>query len=173
METNSETHWYALRTFHNKASVACRIADKEGVEWYTPVRDVECIENDKIVIRKEQLLPSLIFMRCTTEFIDKLSFLTNSNIRPYCHPGTTIPQEIPESEMNIFQLVTRTASTLECIDESQLSVKQRVRITGGIFAGAVGHICRVHGTKRFVVRIEGVAAVATTYIPQQFIEPIA
>ena len=74
--------------------------------------------------------------------------------------------------MEVFKFVTRTAATLESIDEAQLSDKQQVRITGGIFAGAIGHICRVHGTKRFVVRIEGVAAVATTFIPRQFIEPI-
>ena len=172
MEKSNDIHWYAIRTFHNKATSVCRIADKEAIEWYTPVQDVEVVENERRIIRKKPLLPSLLFLRCTTEFINKLKRLTNSNVLPYCHPGTMIPQVIEDRDMEIFRFVTRTAATLESIDEAQLADKQQVRITGGIFAGATGHICRIHGTKRFVVRIEGVAAVATTFIPRQFIEPI-
>lgn len=33
-------------------------------------------------------------------------------------------------------------------------------------------IARIHGTKRFVVIVKGVAAVATTFIPRCFIEKI-
>ena len=172
MDKSNDIHWYAIRTFHNKATAVCRIADKEAIEWYTPVQDVEVVENERRIIRKKPLLPSLLFLRCTTEFIDKLKRLTNSNVLPYSHPGTMIPQVIEDRDMEIFRFVTRTAATLESIDEVQLADKQQVRITGGIFAGATGHICRIHGTKRFVVRIEGVAAVATTFIPRQFIEPI-
>lgn len=172
MEKSNDIHWYAIRTFHNKATAVCRIADKEAIEWYTPVQDVEVVENERRIIRKKPLLPSLLFLRCTTEFIDKLKRLTNSNILPYCHPGTMIPLVIEDRDMEIFRFVTRTAASLESIDEAQLADKQQVRITGGIFAGSTGHICRIHGTKRFVVRIEGVAAVATTFIPRQFIEPI-
>ena len=172
MEKSNDIRWYAIRTFHNKATAVCRIADKEAIEWYTPVQDVEVVENERRIIRKKPLLPSLLFLRCTTEFIDKLKRLTNSNVLPYCHPGTMIPQVIEDIDMEIFRFVTRTAATLESIDEAQLADKQQVRITGGIFAGATGHICRIHGTKRFVVRIVGVAAVATTFIPRQFIEPI-
>lgn len=172
MEKSNDIHWYAIRTFHNKATAVCRIADKEAIEWYTPVQDVEVVENERRIIRKKPLLPSLLFLRCTTEFIDKLKRLTNSNVLPYCHPGTMIPQVIEDRDMEIFRFVTRTAAKLESIDEVHLADKQQVRITGGIFAGATGHICRIHGTKRFVVRIEGVAAVATTFIPRQFIESI-
>ncbi len=42
----------------------------------------------------------------------------------------------------------------------------------GPFKGAEGYIVRVKNTKRFIVSIEGVAAVATGYIPKNFIEKI-
>ena len=48
----------------------------------------------------------------------------------------------------------------------------KVRIKEGVLKGAEGYITRIHGTKRFVVTIEGIAAIATTFIPKQFIEKI-
>ena len=60
---------------------------------------------------------------------------------------------------------------MESIDQ-KIVKGDRVKITGGILQGAEGYITRVHGTKRFVVVINGVAAIATGYIPKQFIEKI-
>lgn len=173
MEKNTEIGWYALRTFHNKASVVCREADKGLVEWYTPTREVEEITDGRVTTHHEVLMPSLIFLRCSSDFLTHLKQLTGDNVLPYCLPGTAQPEVIADSEMEAFRFVTRTASrSLDLVDEASLLNAQRVRITGGLFAGSEGYIRRIHGTKRFVVRIEGIAAIATTYIPRQYIEPI-
>jgi transcription antitermination factor NusG len=80
---------------------------------------------------------------------------------------------IADEEMSIFMFVTRTAAReAEPIDDSNLKPSDRVRIVGGIFAGMEGYITRVHGTKRFVVRIEGIAAIATTFIPKEYIQRV-
>ena len=55
---------------------------------------------------------------------------------------------------------------------TELVKGDRVRVTEGVFKGAEGYITRVHGTKRFVVVIEGIAAVATSYIPGKFLEKL-
>jgi transcription antitermination factor NusG len=47
-----------------------------------------------------------------------------------------------------------------------------VRIIKGSFAGIEGELIRIKGHKRVVVRLEGIAAVATTYIPASFLERI-
>ena len=49
----------------------------------------------------------------------------------------------------------------------------RVRVTEGPFKGAEGYIKRIKGNRRLIVSIEGVVAVATTYIPGCFLEKIA
>jgi transcription antitermination factor NusG len=45
-----------------------------------------------------------------------------------------------------------------------------VRVTGGPFKGAEGYIKRIRGNRRLVVALEGIIAVATTYIPGRFLE---
>ena len=47
-----------------------------------------------------------------------------------------------------------------------------MRVTDGLFKGAEGYIARVHGAKRLIVIVEGVAAVALTYIPKNFLEKL-
>lgn len=170
---NSNAHWYALRTFHNKATAVCRFAEEQQVEWYTPIREEEVVVEGETEIRRVALMPQLLFLKCNEEFITRLRQLTSDNILPYCTPGTSQPHIIEESEMELFRFATRTAAaTAEYIDPEQLTSSDKVRITGGMFAGYEGYIRRVHGTKRFIVAIEGIAAVATTYIPRQHIERI-
>jgi len=41
-----------------------------------------------------------------------------------------------------------------------------------VFRGAEGYIARIRNAKRLIVAIEGVAAVATSYIPKDFMEKI-
>lgn len=172
MSEREELSWYALRIFHNKASLVWSLADKDGVECYTPTREVEELHNGIVHIRETRIMPSLIFMRTTPDYILRLRSLTEDNIYPYCEPRSNKPKSIPNEEMELFRFIARTASReVELIDyEPQMG--DRVRITGGVFEGAEGYIRRVHGTKRFVVCIEGVAAIATTYIPRQYIEKL-
>jgi transcription antitermination factor NusG len=74
--------------------------------------------------------------------------------------------------MELFRYIARTAAREIEFVEYEPNKGDKERITGGVFAGATGYIRRVHGTKRFVVCIEGIAAIATTYIPRQYIEKI-
>jgi hypothetical protein len=57
----SDYRWYAMRTFHNKSSVVRATAQKDGVEWYTPIREKEVVVNDIVEVKTEELMPSLIF----------------------------------------------------------------------------------------------------------------
>lgn len=48
--------------------------------------------------------------------------------------------------------------------ELHLAKGQKVRITGGVFEGVIGEFVRIRHDRRVVVNIEGVMAVATTFI---------
>ena len=165
-----QLNWYALRVFHNKTSAVWAIAERDGIECYTPIREVEEVRDGVLHIHEKQIMPSLLFMRTTPEYITRLRRLTEENIYPYCEPGSSKPHIIPDAEMDIFRYIARTAAREIELVEDTPNKGDKVRITDGIFAGATGYIRRVHGTKRFVVRIEGIAAIATTYIPRQYIE---
>ena len=45
-----------------------------------------------------------------------------------------------------------------------------MRVTDGVFKGAEGYVKRIKKDRRLVVSIRGVVAVATSYIPPQFLE---
>ena len=86
-----------------------------------------------------------------------------------------IPAPISEHEMNVFRLVVSSgADGLEYFDNDPRVFKrgERVRVTGGLFAGAEGHIVRIKGDRRLIVSLTGICAVATSYIPQCFLEKI-
>ena len=56
--------------------------------------------------------------------------------------------------------------------EYSMQKGDRVRITGGVFEGVEGIFVRVKGDRRVVVSIQGVMAVATTFIHPSLIVPI-
>lgn len=69
-------------------------------------------------------------------------------------------------------LVTSTDDPgLEYLLEAPAELRRgdRVRVTEGVFK-AEGYIRRVKGNRRLIVSIEGVVAVATTYIPGCFLK---
>lgn len=98
-----------------------------------------------------------------------------SPLMVYFDRETKKPAVIPDPEMEAFMLghVDRRPGL-------NTSPKRRrnsggatgSRVTEGVFKGAEGYIRRVKGNRRLIVSIEGVVAVATTYIPGCFLEKI-
>ena len=165
-------HWYAIRIFHNKARAIKAQVEKDGLRSYVPMRIVEKNNGCGTVSIEEPVIPSLIFIRANQEYIETIRKDPASYAGVYCHPGTSVPAVIPDREMEIFIFVTTAEKrNLEVVDVS-LAKGDRVRVTDGIFKGAEGYIARVHNAKRLIVVIQGVAAVATTYIPKNYVEKI-
>ena len=83
---------------------------------------------------------------------------------------------IPERQMAIFRMVASSgADGLEFFsDESITRYRQgdRVRVKEGPLKGAEGYIKRIRKDRRLLVAIEGFVAVATSYIPPQFLETV-
>ncbi len=151
-------------------------AEQAGVRCFVPMRSVLKDDSYRIsetqAYAQEPVIPSLIFMRSTVAYMESLRRDPNSHAAVYCTPGTRYPEAIPDREMELFIFaLTRDCTLLESVDPD-FKRGDHVRVTGGVLCGAEGYITRVHGTKRFVVVIEGVAAIATGFIPKHFIEKI-
>ena len=87
-----------------------------------------------------------------------------------------LPIVIPDSQMRSFILVAGTyEESIVYVEpaELQLIKGQKVRVIGGVFEGTVGEFVRIRRDRRVVVNIEGVMAVATTFIHSSLVEPIA
>ena len=82
---------------------------------------------------------------------------------------------VPDRQMSSFIAVAGAYDEqVVYLDSQVVSLREgdRVRITGGVFAGVEGVFLRVKGDRRVVVSIEGVMAVATAFVHPSLIERI-
>lgn len=87
------------------------------------------------------------------------------------------PAPIPDPEMERFKIVANAFATgIEYIDPvtaaSILAEGKRVKVKDGIFKNAEGVVKRIKGSKRLIVEIKGVCAIATPYIPPSLLQPL-
>lgn len=83
---------------------------------------------------------------------------------------------IPEKQMASFRLVTSKGSTgldfFSADDITRFKEGARVRVKEGPFQGAEGYIKRFRRERRLLVGVEGIVAVATSFIPPELLEII-
>ncbi len=168
-------HWYALKVFYNRV-VYLRSLFPEDVETYTPMQTVEQYERGQLSYVEKQLIPSLLFVRCSEDWLVKFKHEHNVDFMYYAEPDSSRPGAIPDSEMRSFILVTSADAGRDVkyfgADAPEYRTGDRVRVTGGIYAGAEGYIKRIKKDRKLIVSVTGVAVVAVSYIHPDFLEKI-
>lgn len=172
------SRWYALKVFYNRVfdlrdTLAGRVDDT-----YIPTV-VTIVERASGVKKRVErpLISSLMFIRATPEAARAIQPLIEGKAMLYTSatPQGRRPVAIPDKEMNIFMLVTsRGEAGVEYIgdDLPRYHSGDRVRVIDGPFKGSEGHIVRIRGDHRLVVTVNGLCAVATSYIPRPFLQKI-
>lgn len=170
--------WFAMKVFFNRTEAAAAEIRETGAEVYIPMQTVVTERNGVRRRVQKPVIASLLFFRSDAETAEAASRRLTDRAMLYRQEssGRKIPAAISEREMHIFRLVVSSGSEgLEFIADDPLRFTKgdAVRVTGGPLAGAEGRIVRLRGDRRLVVRVHGVCAVATAYIPQCFLQPIA
>lgn len=171
----NEVHWYALKVFYNKVFEIRDLLTEMAVESYIPVTHVEIVRAGKRKVVEKPAVNSLMFFRASEKLAYQLQIDLEGRAFVYHYINSTRPIAIDDHEMQIFMFVTRADDKyLEYLDAdaTRYCQGQRVRVTGGQFEGAEGYIKRIQGNRRLIVCIEGIVAVATSYIPSCLLEPI-
>lgn len=164
-----------MKVFFNKVLWIESELKKLSVECYYPVKLIERERKGVKAIVKEPAVSSLMFFRSTATQAEEIQKDFDGHVLLYRYRSSKNPALIPDEEMNIFKMVTSSGNPdLEYMDAGAVAFKegQHVRVTGGLFEGAEGYIQRIHGNHRLVVAIEGIVAVATSYIPSCFLQKI-
>lgn len=172
-ETSNATNWYALKVFYNRVAKIETLLKGRDIESYIPMKSVEQVVAGHKVRCRKPAISSLMFMRCSEAEASDLQKTLMGEVMVYRNRGERQPAAIPDNEMQMFIRVTSIDELgMEYLSESgeEWTTGDRVRVTGGIFQGAEGYIKRIKGNHRLVVAIEGVIAVATSYIPTCFLE---
>lgn len=170
-------HWYAFKVFFNKVFELDELMREEGVMTYFPIVKSEKNVGGVVKMVKRPAISSLIFVRCTCEEIIAWQRKLTGKVMLYTHvtDGVRMPSPIDEGEMRVFMLVTSVDDErLEYLNVGSVDYKkgQRVRVIEGPYKGCMGYIKRVKGNRRLLVSVEGLALVATSYIPSAFLEKI-
>ena len=134
--------------------------------------------------RERRLVPvihNLIFVHSTQQVLTELKKERGESLpirymtRPRIDRGGHEIIRVPEKQMEDFiRVASAQMDDVLFLEEGDYlsQIGRRVRITKGYFAGVEGIIKRIKRNRRVVVSIEGVAAVATTYIPVDSLIPI-
>lgn len=177
------SHWYALRATYGQAKKAYDYLVEQGMEAYHPTIKAFKMVNGKRIKVEESRMLNILFARGREEDI-KAFVYDNANL-PYLrfyYRRYTVDREIckeplivPDSQMANFMIVCADqtgGNVLVPPDEHKFDNGDTVRVIGGQFKGVVGRVARYCGQQRVAVIIDGLLTIATTYIPNAYLEKL-
>ena len=172
MVTSDNLNWYAAYTRVNQELIIKKKLDELGIENYLPqeeqVRDTPLGRKKIRVI----LIHGMIFIR--TDKATSFSLLNDYllNIVYLKDRENRHSLIIPDKQMQDFMFLLDFSTEGVEVLNKDLKRGDRVRVIKGSLQGLEGELVRLKGHKRVVVRLEGVASIATSFIPGSFLEKI-
>ena len=167
--------WYAIRvTYHRELKVKEDL-ETRGIDCFVPMQYRREERHGVMVKRLVPSVHNLIFIHITPSEMTEYKRSTELPIRYMMNRETHKPIIVPNREMDNFIKVAGTYEEKLIYlnpNPGDFTKGERVRIIGGMFAGAEGVFIRLKGDRRVLVNIEGLVAVATTYVHPSMIEKI-
>ena len=121
-------------------------------------------------------LSNIFFINCPVEWLVSFKKSHLSDFMIYTEAGGTKPAPIREQEMDTFIMVTSVQYNNPDIEVLEPKVQyaqgDQVRVTDGIYKGAIGSVKRIKKDRKLIVAITGVAVVAISHIPMCYLEKI-
>ena len=179
MESSEDIRWFPMRvTYHRELKIKAQL-DLLGIENFVPMHYDLINSSDG---PRKTLIPAihnLIFVHSSQEVLTRLK-MHRKEFEPMRYMMKSSSDEhteilhVPDRQMENFMRVASAQDEsvifLDARDSSNMG--RRVRITTGRFKGVEGIIKRIKKNKFFLIQIDGVAAVAITYVPADCLEPI-
>ena len=158
-ERNEIVRWYAVKVFFNRMNPLREQLILDGVNFFVP-----------------DAIKSLLFIQVSDSYLSSFEKSNFGRVWIYRDLLTGKPSAIPDREMELFIFVcTAGERGLSYLGEDRPEYHQgdRVRVIEGPLKGAEGYIKRIKRDRRLLVSIEGVIAVATSFIPPECLETIS
>lgn len=159
--------WYALRVSYSRELKVQKALDALGVKTFVPMMWKRCQDNPD-----RKLVPAvgnLCFAYSTRAALEDFirGYGEPSPVHFYWDRTANRPLTVPDKAMNDFITV---ASTLDedIVYVTEITAKlregQTVTVKDGPFKGVEGKVVRIRKSRRVLVELPGMLAVATTYI---------
>ena len=172
--------WYVLRVTYQREITASKALEELQIEHYVPTIRTR-IRNEKgisIGWKTEPLVHNYIFVHDTYENIlrikqgklDYLRFIMGKDDKGMAD----VPQYVPDKQMADFIKVVRTMGSKPVDVNIDLKKGDHVRVLTGPFEGVEGIYIRMPNRheKRVVIKILGIAAVATIALNASDVEKL-
>lgn len=165
----SSCQWFVLRVTYSRELKIKDALDKRGVSTFVPMMWKKVEKEGNI---RKMLVPAvsnLCFVFWTKADIDAFisEFGDKSPVHYYWDRTSSRPMTVPSKAMDDF---VKVASSLDedLVYMTEISDKlregQTVKVRSGAFAGVEGKIVRIRKSRRLMVELPGMLAVASTYI---------
>lgn len=168
--------WYALKVFYNRTASLRQKITARDVETYVPMQTIEKYDQAGLHYEERPLVNSLMFIRCKESWLVSFKKENPDDFMFYRAADSKRPGPIDDGEMRMFMFITSAdrGRNLHYFGENDSAFKmgQKVRVTNGIYKGAEGYIKRIKRDRKLIVAVSGVAVVAVSYIPMEYLEKI-
>lgn len=172
--------WYAMSAPYRKELEAQRLLESKGIRNYLPMHyRIFTTKSGKKVRKLVPVVSNLLFAYSTREILQEVKLgVPFLQYRTFPENGKNVPIVVPDNQMQQFIAVCETHNEQLMYlnpDEINIAKGTPVRIIGGTFDGVEGIFVKVKGvrSKRVVVLIDGVTAVATAEIQPEYIEVVS
>ena len=176
MNINEDIKWFPMRVTYNRELKIKESLDKSCIDSFIPMK-YEWINKKRALV---PAIHNLIFIHSTQETITELK-MRKKEFEPLRYIMHSSPDghkhilHVPELQMNNFIKVASVQDdSVMFLDSSDYinKIGKNVKIVEGQFKDVEGVVKRIKNNKYVVVQIEGVAAVAITYVPACWIVEI-
>ena len=174
MARKREIFWFALTVFRDLPRLVEEFAEK-GWDTYRAFVVTEEYTPGGLVYKRVPLFSRLLFVKCPMKALVDFKFDNSDWFMYYKSADGKNPGPVDDKEMEVFRLVTSVQDgNLRVLgeDRPEYHVGDRVKVIGGIYKGAEGYIKRIRRSRDLLVCVQGVAVVAISKLPQEYLEKI-
>ena len=174
---NDKDCWYVLRVSYSRELKVKAVLDEMGVKTFVPMVWRKKIVDGKAEKKLVPAVGNLCFVLWNRQEIDAFisGYGEKSPVHYYWDRTANRPMTVPEKEMSDFMTVASTMDE-DLIYLTEISDKlregQTVKVRSGSFAGVTGRIVRIRKSRRIMVELPGMLAVASTFVKPENVELI-
>lgn len=167
--------WYAMRVTYGRELKFQKLLQEASFETFVPMKRKKVEKNGKTETKIVPAVSNLCFVNTDKAALD--SFMQEYGSDCPAHyiwdRATGRPAVVPDKAMESFISVCRVMSD-DILYINNITPKlqsgTRVRVLEGPFKGVEGIVTRIKKSRRVVVELPGMLAVATTYVSPQCLE---
>jgi transcription antitermination factor NusG len=167
--------WFAIRVTYGRELKFKKLLEEAGFQVFVPMRRKKVEKDGKTAVVTVPAVSNLCFVNSERDLLD--SFLHSFGEASWGHyiwdKVTRKPIIVPDKAMEDFIKVSLVMSDdiLYLRDITfKLREGQKVRVIDGPFKGVEGTVVRIKRSRRIVVELPGMLAIATTYVSPQQLE---